>query len=143
MSTSNRAAGSRPGTGPAREPLTGYTGSLEDQFTLVLRILEGGERTPGVTVHDYSVTEPGEAGNAILIYSIACPRSAVTYWQQQDVKALPLYDGTVWSITLQTFKAAQEARARQVAMEGELTTLQAELDAARARITELEEGTPR
>jgi hypothetical protein len=96
-----------------------------------------------VIVHDYAVRgEPGETENAILIYNIAAPRSAVTHWQQQDVRALPLYDGTVWSITLQTFKVAQQAAAKEAAREKELARLQAELDAARARIAELEGGSP-
>jgi hypothetical protein len=139
MSAGNREASSQSGPGRARNPLTGYTGSTLDQVTLVLRILEGGERTPGVIVHDYAVTgEPGETENAILLYSIATPRSAVTYWQQQEARALPLYDGTVWSITLQTLKVAQQATAKQAAQEEELARLRAELDAARARIAELE-----
>jgi hypothetical protein len=131
------------GPGRARDPLSGYGGTTGDQFTLLLRILEGNERTPGVIVHDHSVTgEPGETENAILIYSIATPRSAVTYWQRQEVTALPLYDGTVWSITLQTFKVARQAAKRQAARDKELARLQAELDAARARIAELEAGIP-
>lgn len=145
MSTSsNSEVNRKPGPGRARDPLTGYGGTTEDQFTLLLRILEGTERTPGVIVHDYAVRgEPGETENAILIYNIATPRSAVTHWQQQDVRALPLYDGTVWSITLQTFKVAQQAAAKEAAREKELARLGAELDAARARIAELEEGGPR
>ena len=144
MSTGNRKVNSQSRPGRARDPLSGYSGSTLDQITLILRILEGDERTPGVIVHDHAVIgEPGETENAILIYSIAHPRSAVTYWQQQEVKALPLYDGTVWSITLQTLKVAQQAAAKQAAQEEKLARLQAELDAARARIAELEEGSPR
>lgn len=141
MTGSNDETSRKSGPGRARDPLEGYSGSIEDQFTLILRILEGTERTPGVIVDDYGViNEPGESESAILIYSIALPRNAVTHWQQQEVRALPLYNGTRWSITLQTFKAAQQARAEQTAKEKELTRLQAELDAARARIAELEKG---
>jgi hypothetical protein len=57
-------------------------------------------------------------------------------------EGLPLYDGTVWSITLQTFKVAQQAAAKQAAQEEKLARLQTELDAARARIAELETGKP-
>lgn len=142
MSTSDSEVNRKPGPGRARDPLSGCGGSTEDQFTLLLRILEGTERTPGVIVHDYAVSgEPGETENAILIYNIATPRSAVTHWQQ-DVRTLSLYDRTVWSITLQTFKVAQQTAAKEAAREKELARLQAELDAARARIAELEEGGP-
>jgi hypothetical protein len=144
MSTGNRKVNSPPNPGCARNPLTGYSGSTPDQLTLITRILEGTERTPGIIVHDYATRgEPGETENAILIYNIASPRSAVTHWEQKEVRALPLYDGTVWSITVQTFKVARQAAAKQAAQEEELARLQAELDAARSRIAELEEGSPR
>jgi len=143
MTSSNREMSSQPRPGRARDPLNGYSGSTLDQITLILRILEGDERTPGVIVHDHAVIgDPGETENAILLYSIAYPRSAVTYWQQQEVKALPLYDGTVWSITLQTLKVAQRAAVKQAAQEEKLARLQSELDAARARIAELEGESP-
>jgi hypothetical protein len=47
MSTGNREVNSPSRPGRARDPLSGYSGSTLDQITLILRILEGDERTPG------------------------------------------------------------------------------------------------
>jgi hypothetical protein len=45
MSTGDREVNSPSRPGRARNPLSGYSGSTQDQFTLILRILEGNERT--------------------------------------------------------------------------------------------------
>jgi hypothetical protein len=79
-----------------------------DQITLISRVLEGDEPAPKVIVHDYTIS--GEAGSetATLSYSIPLPLG-MTFAQEQAEKAMPLYDGTVWKITLQTYKAARLA----------------------------------
>jgi hypothetical protein len=119
-----------------------------EQITLISRVLEGDEPAPRAIIEDYTIS--GEPGNetATLTYSIPLARNAVTYAQQKAAMAKPLYDGTLWKITLQTCKAARAAETMRASrddehtqelprLQGEIGRLRAERDAARARLAEL------
>lgn len=88
-----------------------------EQITLISRVLEGDVPAPKVIVHDHTIN--GKPGHEIatLNYSIPIP-FGMTYPQRLAAEKLPLYDGTVWKITLQTYK---DARAAERQMPGDWT----------------------
>ena len=102
-----------------------------DQITLISRVLEGDVPAPKVIVHDYTINgEPGISETATLSYSIPLPLG-MTFAQEQAAKTMPLYDGTVWKITLQTHRAARLAETMRASRDDEhaleLARLQGEI----------------